>query len=120
MNDDRQVRVGGEERGTYSVADLYNMAERGEIDHTAQFWSERLNNWRPIAGIIFDLYPSRLDDMKSAGITKVEILGSGSGDECPACKSLLGRKYPIAEVPDLPPEACACIPWCRCIEVAKQ
>ena len=73
--------------------------------------------WRPLAGIICDLQPPRIPEMKAAGITKVKILCSG-GDDCPMCSALVGKTYSIDEVPTVPPDGCTCIPWCRCIEIA--
>lgn len=119
MSDKRKIRFQGEDLGELSIDRLYRMASRGDIDHTAEFWSEQAQDWRGLAGIIFDLQPSRLDDMRAAGITKVEILGSGS-DDCPICTALQGRDFSIDDVPTLPPSGCTCIPWCRCTEIAKQ
>jgi len=116
----RRVRFQGNDVGSYSVDRLYRMATHGEIDHTAEFWSEREQAWRPLAGIIFDFYPSRLDEMKAAGITKVEVIGSGWDNECPACRALFRREYDIADAPALPPKNCTCVPWCRCGVIAKR
>ena len=119
MSDTRKIRFQGEDLGTHSVDRLYRMASRGDIDHTAEFWSEGERAWRPLAGIIFDIEPGRTEDMKAAGITKVKILGSGS-DDCPACKALEGRVYPIDDIPTLPPAHCTCNPWCRSIAIATE
>jgi hypothetical protein len=119
MSDKRKIRFQNEELGELSIDRLYRMASRGDIDHTAEFWSDREQAWRPLAGIIFDMSPSNTDSMISAGITKVEVLGSGSGD-CPACTALQGKIYPIDSVPTLPPSDCTCVPWCRSILIAKE
>jgi len=119
MSDRRKTRFQGKELGLVSIDRLYHMVSRGEVDHTAEFWSERKQEWRGLAGIIFDFQQSRLGDMRAAGITKVEIVGSGS-DDCPACTPLQGRDYAIDDVPTLPPRDCTCVPWCRCVEIAKQ
>lgn len=119
MSDKRKIRFQGEELGELSIDRLYRMASRGDIDHTAEFWSEQAQDWRGLAGIIFDLQPPSLDDMRAAGIAKVEILGSGSND-CPFCLALQERDFPIDAVPTLPPQGCTCVPWCRCTEIAKQ
>ncbi len=119
MSDNRKIRFRGEELGTFSINKLYRMAAHGEIDHSAEFWSERALEWMPLAGIIFDLHPSSLDDLKSAGITRVEVIGSGI-DDCSVCEAIQGRDYQITEVPMLPPPGCTCVPWCRCTEIAKE
>lgn len=118
MSDRYKIRFQGDELGDYSVDQLYRMAMRGEIDHTAEFWSARESSWRPLAGIIIDSSPSRVGDMRQAGITKVKILGSG--DDCPICSALQERVYGIDEVPTLPPPSCTCVPWCRCVETALE
>jgi len=120
MGDDRKIRFQGKELGSHSVRDLYLMATRGKIDYKAEFWSERELAWRPLAGIMFDFSPSRLVSMRDAGIERVEIMGSGSNDDCPACTALHHRLYSIEEVPKLPPPDCTCVPWCRCIELANR
>jgi hypothetical protein len=119
MSDKRKIRFQGQELGILSLDRLYRMATRGDVDHTAEFWSEREQAWRSLAGIMFDIEPPHTDDMRSAGITTVQITGSGS-DDCPACKALEGKVYPIDSIPTLPPSDCTCIPWCRSLAVATQ
>lgn len=54
-------------------------------------------------------------------IEKVEVLDSGNGDDCPACMKLVAKgPVPIAEAPSLPPAACTCVPWCRCVMIATE
>lgn len=118
MSENRKIRFRGEEIGILSIKKIDRMATRGELDHAADFWSERALEWMPLEGIIFDLQPSNLDDLKSSGITRVEIIGSGMND-CPVCEAIQGRDYPIAEVPMLPHPGCMCVPWSRCTEIAK-
>jgi hypothetical protein len=113
MNDEnRKIRSDGKELGIFSIDQLYRMAMRGDINHTSEFWCERQSAWLPLAGIIIDMYPSRLDQMRDTGFKKVKILGSNS-DDCPACLDLQKNAYPIDEAPTLPPKDCTCIPWCR-------
>jgi len=118
MKDARKIWFQDKELGEYSIDQLYRMATRKEIDRTAFFWSEKESAWRPLAGIIFDMQPSSVEAMKAAGIKKVQILGSGFKD-CPACRGLQKKSYPIDEVPALPPTDCTCVPWCRCDVIAK-
>jgi hypothetical protein len=116
MKDERKIRFQGAELGSFSIDHLYDMALGGEIDYTAEFWSPGEMQWRPLAGIIFDIEPCRISEMKSAEVLNVKILGSG--DDCPSCKTLEGTVYPIDEVPALPPVDCRCVPWCRSMVVA--
>ena len=117
MSDERKIRFEGQELGTLSINQLYRMATRGDINYTAEFWSEREHDWRLLAGIMFDIEPLHTDDMKSAGITNVQLLGSGP-DDCPACKALQGKTYLIDDIPVLPPANCTCVPWCRSTVIA--
>ena len=119
MSEERKIRFGGEELGPLTIDRLYRMALRGDVNHTAKFWSDREQAWLPLVGIMFDIEPSRIDDMKSAGITKVQVSGSGSED-CPACKALEGKIYSINDIPTLPPPNCTCVPWCRSMVIATQ
>ena len=125
MSEKRKIKVNGEEQGPYSIAQLYRMATRKEIDYTAEFLSEKTNAWLPLAGIIDDLDTTitadqRIQQMKRAGITKVGILGSGANGDCPVCGSLCKETYSIDNVPMLPPEGCTCVPWCRLCITAKE
>jgi GYF domain 2 len=119
VSDKRKVRFEGVELGPLSLDRLYRMVTRGEIGTTAEFWSDRQKQWLPLAGILVDIEPSRIGDMKSAGIRKVKILGSGP-DDCPACMAIQEKVYPVDQVPILPPADCACNPWCRCVEIATE
>lgn len=46
--------------------------------------------------------------MRSDGITKVEIRGDES-TSCPACRRLIGKTYPIDQMPEIPPSRCSCL-----------
>ena len=90
---------------------------------SGEFWSERDREWKPMAGIMNDFSPSpdeRLASAISAGIQWVKVLDSGQPDDCTACKSLAGRRYPIAQAPRLPPLGCSCLPWCRCVTISVE
>jgi hypothetical protein len=49
---------------------------------------------------------------RRTGIRRFEILGSG--DSCPACKRIAGKRYSIDMVPELPYERCTHEMGCRC------
>jgi hypothetical protein len=121
MLEKRKVRFQGKEFGSVFIDDLYRMASRGQIDRTAEFWSVKDKTWHPLTGILFDFSPfqPRLRGIKSAGLSKVKILGGGL-DDCPACKALHGQVYAIEDVPILPPPNCTCVPWCRCVAVGAR
>jgi hypothetical protein len=120
MSERRKIRFEGEELGTFSIQQVMRMAERDEINHTAEYWSEKGNEWRTLPSFIsdFDDVPDRLEQMKDAGIERIEILG-GDENDCTACRSLQGKSIAIANAPSLPPADCTCVPWCRCTVIAK-
>ena|SRR5579871_2712895 len=101
----------------FSVGDVQN-------GHLWRDWSsdaflvQRETAVSPLIGLMFDIEPSRLDEMISAGIETVEILGSGQYD-CTACSALAGKVYPIVAPPILPPADCECVPWCRLVVTAE-
>jgi hypothetical protein len=99
----------------YTVDELYRMAVAGEIDQTTQFWSKRNKGWASLPGLMCDLYPPQLKGLRSAGIQRVKVINSGTGEDCPACSALAGQVFPIEHAPELPPAGCRCIPWCRCV-----
>jgi hypothetical protein len=59
-----------------------------------------------------------LQAMKSAGIQKVKVLGSGVRGRCLACRSDDQVVYLIDRAPVLPHEVCSCHSGCGCILVA--
>ncbi len=125
MSDKRKIRFEGNEEGPYSIDKLYRMAMRGDFDHTAVFFSEKQNQWLPIAGIIEDLETTvttheRLKQMKEAGIEKVEFLPGDAKTDCASCRAIAKKIHPIDDVPKVPPDDCKCIPWCRLCMVAHR
>ena len=119
MNDSRWLWNDEQHSGPFTIDQLYCMAKRGKIDHRTLFWSDRCHQWLPLRGLIFDVYPSRLGEMRRAGITRVRVIDSGTGEDCSVCQDLAGRTYPIDAAPTLPAKGCTCVPWCRCIIIAK-
>jgi len=66
--------------------------------------------------ILFAAYAIiRLRGMKQAGITKVNIIGSGLDNLCPVCSDAEGKTYHIESAPGLPHEGCTCDSGCHCI-----
>ena len=118
MSDHREIRFEGRELGVLTIGRIQRMMERGDIDHTAEFWSEKKNLWCPVAGVMFDIDPLRTEEMRQAQVLKVQIVGTR--DDCPACQELAGKSYAIDELPELPPRDCACVPWCRSNVVAAE
>lgn len=116
MNDTRKIRFEGTELGLLNLDQLYRMALDGEIDHGAEFWSVRQKAWRPLVCIMSDFEPSRLGEMRAAGIKRVRVLGPG--EVCPVCTAICASEYPIDQAPSLPPPDCTCEPWCRCVIIA--
>ena len=60
----------------------------------------------------------QLQEMKSAGIHRVKVLGSGVRGRCEACRSDDQMAYLIDRAPVLPHEVCGCQTGCGCILVA--
>jgi hypothetical protein len=120
MSEERRIRFEGEELGEFSIRQVMRMAEKKEIDHTAEYWSEKGKEWRRLPSFImdFDDQPDRVEQMKAARVETTEIFGVDASD-CPGCKALQGKAYPVEQTPALPPLDCTCVPWCRCIAIAK-
>jgi len=117
--EDREIRCGGEELGTFKLPKLMRAIERGDFESPVEFRSIRTNDWLPVAGIIEDFYPSKdkAAGMLEVGITEVQFL-EGGPDDCPLCKTIAAKTYSPADVPEIPPKGCSCIPWCRLCIVA--
>jgi hypothetical protein len=123
MSEERKIRCNGVERGAFNIDYLYRARMRGDFDHTAEFFSERKDQWLPLAGIIEDLDSTvtaveRLKQFRDIGIWKVKLLGSGGRGDCPLCKALAKKTYKVDQVPTIPPEGCSCNPWCSLTIVA--
>jgi len=118
MSDHREIRFEGRELGVLTIGRIQHMMERGDLDHTAEFWSVTQKQWCPVAGIMFDIDPLRTEELRQAHIRKVQIVGTS--EDCPACQELAGKSYGIDEIPELPPRDCVCLPWCRSNVVAVE
>lgn len=118
MKDTRWLWIDEQHSGPYTVDQLYRMAQRKEIGPNTLFWSDSRQQWLPLTGFLFDIEPDGFQQLNEFGITRAEILDSGTGEDCPVCHVLTGRIYPLASVPTLPPDGCTCVPWCRCSIVA--
>jgi hypothetical protein len=67
--------------------------------------------------LVFSVWTQRnLREMRASGVMKVEMLATE--DSCPKCKKLGGRKYRLAEAPELPNPDCTHEMGCRCCYVA--
>ena len=121
MTETRNLRHGGAQLGALTTDRIHRMARRGEIDHTAEFWSPTLRRWRPLPEFMEDLYPSaeRLNQMRQAGVEDVKLLAGVPGEDCSACSAHADKVMPISKAFPLPPPGCACLPWCRMIYVAQ-
>jgi hypothetical protein len=121
MSEERKIRFGGEELGEFSIRQVMRMAEKREIDHTAEYWSEKENNWRRLPGFItdFEPEPGAMERIRASGVKRTQVIGADQSD-CAACKALQDRTYPVEDTPVLPPAACTCVPWCRCVVLAAK
>jgi hypothetical protein len=57
---------------------------------------------------------AKLEQYRHAGCSRVEISGCGEGS-CPVCQKLCGKKYRVAQVPELPHPDCTHEMGCRCM-----
>ena len=110
----RYISRTGTAEGPYTVDELYAMAAAGQINFQTFFWSEAKKAWKPLAGLMLDVDPDRLDQMIKEGVKRVRVFGSG-GKDCHACSVLGDKVFPIESPPVLPPATCRCVPWCRLV-----
>lgn len=54
-----------------------------------------------------------LEGLREHGCKKVEV--SGSGDSCPACLPMDGKKFALSKAPELPHPGCTHVMGCRCL-----
>lgn len=114
------LKVGDVEMEPVTLEEISAAAEEGEYDASALYWSDKFEKWMPVTGILNEEGENPLESMKGTSLKKVMILGSGTGQDCPACSALDGRKFPVEEAPSLPPAECTCIPWCRSVLVPAE
>jgi hypothetical protein len=96
---------------------IYRMRMSDELGDGTEFWSDKLQHWRPIREIMEEEYPleAKVAQFREHGFKRVEVLGSNSGD-CPECLAICGV-HPIDQLPDIPPARCVCRPWCRLVVI---
>lgn len=117
--DDRFVLIDGVAEGPFNIAKIGRMRKNSELSQDDLFWSERKQEWIPIAGLIFDIVPEPdRAEFLDLGFVNLEVLLSDNED-CPACVAVAGV-YPISSAPELPPFGCTCMPWCRCLIVVSE
>jgi hypothetical protein len=114
--------------GPFSIAQIGDMAsaeppsedcptgEPPEITGETLYWSDRLQDWRPLK-----LLPrieweggddkERLESIQSADIEWVEYLNAQNGQDCPFCVSMNGKRFRASEAPSMPLAGCTCSPW---------
>ena len=117
MSEKFLIRGAGEEWGRLTIQEAYRTLSSGDVNPPIEYWHEETKKWRPISRIMFDLEPTRLEEMKNAGIRFVRVLGSD--DDCPSCSTFANNRFPIEELPEIPSPQCTCIPWCRLCLVAE-
>ena len=111
---------GPDPEGPYSEADLRTMIRRHFITPENLYWSERLQQWRPIRGMHCEDHDERLAEMRRTGVKRVEFADSGHGEDCRVCKELADKRFTILDAPSLPPRGCECEPWCSAKVMAVQ
>ena len=62
----------------------------------------------------------RLEEMKAAGIERVQVLASGDPADCEKCIADNNKTYQIGSAPFLPHQECTCQTGCRCILLASE
>lgn len=60
----------------------------------------------------------RLEEIKELGIGRVQVLASGTSEDCPVCAADNNKVYDIGAAPILPHDGCACEGGCPCTLVA--
>src|SRR5256885_2154238 len=82
------------------------MSERCVITRLSQKYSshtEAFEAWIPRVGIRTMKTASRFAEMRSGGVTKVEVIGSGLRSDCKICRAPDGKRHSIDALPVLPP-----------------
>ena len=70
--------------------------------------------------IFFASYLRNMKNYREAGAKSVEVLGVNDENTCPQCRMIIGRKYRLEDVPELPYNKCTCVIGCRCTIVTNE
>ena len=111
---------GPDPEGPYTEAQLREKIRRHDITPEMLYWSERLQQWRPIRAMKCEDHSERLAEMRRSGVKRVEFADSGTREDCRICSELADKRFIIYEAPTLPPAGCQCEPWCRSKVIAIQ
>jgi GYF domain 2 len=109
-----------EQSGPFTPREILDLCRDGYVDRNTLYFEPAVNEWRPLAQLYEEEKQERLAYLRSAGIGAVQIAGGGQDDECPACRELLDKIFPIADAPIIPPENCTCEPWCKAVYIASR
>lgn len=100
------------------------MAADEEVDRETLFWSDTLQEWRPLYDLPNEGFRAEGRDPKAeqiaAGIKIVAYLSTQTESDCPHCRAMEGREFPIAEAPELPLPECTCTPYSGGLWIAKR
>lgn len=91
-----------------------------EIQSWMNGTSERRPSDAEIAAAFADQQKERISQMVEAGVKYVQFIGTGNGDECPACAAVIDKRYPIRAAPEFPPPGCTCDPYFQCLLIAVE
>lgn len=120
------------QRGPYSVAQIGALAEvdepseegepePAEVTRDTLYFSERLDEWRPLWRFpeewVEDGY-DRAGQASDCGINYLEFIGSGHDDDCDACKAYECQIVPVQPAPPSSPPGCKCQLWSRGVYIA--
>ena len=112
--------LGDEQTGPFPLKELLILSQNGEVDRNTMYFEPATNDWRPLGQLYHEQKAERLAYLRDSGMGAVQIAGGGLDDECPVCRALLDKIFPIAEAPVLPPENCTCEPWCKAVYIASR
>ena len=60
-------------------------------------------------------YLGNMKECKKAGMKTVEVSGANDGATCSECRKINGKRYRLANMPELPYAKCTCKSGCRCL-----
>ena len=94
------------------------------VTRETPFWSETLNEWRPLWDLPNDwmrvLGGDPLAGFVAAGIERVAFLATHTDADCPHCQLMDGTVFRISEAPSLPFPKCTCSPYSGGVWLARE
>ena len=116
-----------QQSGPFDLREINELAVDGNedepppVNRETLFWSETLNDWRPLWDLPneWDRKRGRNRGAELQGFT-IQYSATGTARDCDTCQRMNGQRFNLPEVPPLPLRGCTCQPYSGGLWIAAE